>query len=104
MKYIALAALIGVFGTACATTNEGAQGRTATSASTATASAEDLERAEREGYDPYAIRCERQTVLGSRLPARQVCRPEWQWRAMESEARDAVSDFQRQSGHLNPTS
>lgn len=101
MKYIALAALIGVFATACATTDDGAPGRTAASASTATASAEDLARAEREGYDPYAIRCERQTVLGSRLPARQVCRPEWEWRAMQEVSQDAVRHVQSQGTPMN---
>lgn len=103
MKYLALAAIMGALATGCATTESGTPGRTDATATTATASPEDLARAEREGYDPYAIRCERQTVLGSRLPARQVCRPEWEWRAMQTEARDAVGDFQRQSGHINPT-
>ncbi|MGY6627600.1 MAG: hypothetical protein ACXIVL_03725 [Oceanicaulis sp.] len=96
-----MAALIGVFATACATTDDGAPGRTAASVSTATASAEDLARAEREGYDPYAIRCERQTVLGSRLPARQVCRPEWEWRAMQEVSQDAVRQVQSQGTPMN---
>ena len=104
MKYLILAAILGLSATACATTENRTQANLASDSTQATASAEDLEHAEREGYDPYAIRCERQPVLGSRLSPRQVCRPEWQWRAMQREARDAVSDFQRQSGHHNPTS
>jgi hypothetical protein len=96
MKYIALAAMLGLFASACATTEGATQARADAAASQAVASPEDLARAEREGYDPYAIRCERQTVLGSRLPARQVCRPEWEWRAMQETSQDALRNVQSQ--------
>ncbi|MBI1264825.1 MAG: hypothetical protein GC187_08840 [Alphaproteobacteria bacterium] len=101
MKYIALAAMLGLFASACATTEGATQARADAAASQAVASAEDLARAEREGYDPYAIRCERQTVLGSRLPARQVCRPEWEWRAMQETSQDAVRHVQSQGTPMN---
>ncbi|MCH8489479.1 MAG: hypothetical protein LAT81_06045 [Oceanicaulis sp.] len=104
MKYLALAAITGLFATACATTEDGTQANSAPQVVHATATAEALERAEREGYDPYAVRCERQPVLDSHLSPRQVCRQEWQWRAMQETARDAMDDLhQRQDAHTNST-
>lgn len=90
MKYWLVAAGAALFVTACATTDNSA----IESAHFAAAPAEEIEIAEREGYDPNAIRCERERVLGSRLPAREVCRPEWEWRAIRR-GTEEVSDHLR---------
>jgi hypothetical protein len=99
MKNLVLAAsAAALFATACATTGTGAPGSSAAMV-TQVASAEEVARAEREGYDPNAIRCERERVIGSRLPARQVCRPEWEWRAIQRGATETMDHIQR---HVNP--
>jgi len=98
MKYIVLAAAAGLFATACATTESTTTAASA-AAATQVASAEEVAHAEREGYDPNAIRCERERVIGSRLPARQVCRPEWEWRAIQRGATETMDHIQR---HVSP--
>lgn len=100
MKYIVLAAAAGLFATACATTEDGTAANAAPAA-TQMASAEEIERAEREGYDPNAVRCERERVIGSRLAARQVCRPEWEWRAIQRGANETMDHIQRQGIPVN---
>jgi hypothetical protein len=100
MKYFVLAASAALLATACATTENAAQG-SAAAAATMVASAEEVERAQREGYDPNAIRCERERVIGTRLPARQVCRPEWEWRAIQRGANETMDHIQRQGVPIN---
>lgn len=98
MRHIVLAAAASLLAAGCATTETADSGST-TAAVIQVASAEEVERAEREGYDPNAIRCERERVIGSRLPARQVCRPEWEWRAIQRGATETMDHIQR---HVNP--
>lgn len=93
MKILAFVVGLGLFVCSCATT-EG-ELPSAASASFESASAEEIEIAAREGYDPNAVRCERESVLGSRLPARQVCRPEWEWRAIARGAQETAEHLQR---------
>lgn len=95
LKPLLAAAGAGLFLAACATTDDGVPASAADSAEFQVASAAEVERAEREGYDPNAIRCERERVLGSRLPARQVCRPEWEWRAIARGASETMDHIQR---------
>jgi hypothetical protein len=100
MKYYVLAASAALLAAGCATTENAAPG-SAAAASTMVASAEEIERAQREGYDPNAIRCERERVIGTRLPARQVCRPEWEWRAIQRGANETMDHIQRQGVPIN---
>lgn len=100
MKYYVLATAAALLAAGCATTENAAPG-SAAAATTMVASAEEIERAEREGYDPNAIRCERERVIGTRLPARQVCRPEWEWRAIQRGATETMDHIQRQGVPVN---
>jgi hypothetical protein len=100
MKYYVLATAAALLAAGCATTDNAAPG-SAAAATTMVASAEEIERAEREGYDPNAIRCERERVIGTRLPARQVCRPEWEWRAIQRGANETMDHIQRQGVPIN---
>ncbi|MCW5725705.1 MAG: hypothetical protein KIS81_12225 [Maricaulaceae bacterium] len=93
MKLHALLAaglLIGV--SACATTNGQTSAPAAEAAPVRTAEADPA--ADRD-YDPDRIRCENQQVLGSRLPARRVCRTEAEWRALREGSQEAVREIQR---------
>ncbi|MCC5996375.1 MAG: hypothetical protein JJU18_08415 [Oceanicaulis sp.] len=95
MRYWLIAGGAALLAAACATTDDVVAASAADSAEFQVASPAEVERAEREGYDPNAIRCERERVIGSRLPARQVCRPEWEWRAIARGAQETMDHIQR---------
>jgi len=94
MRTSAILVAAGIFLTACATTETQTADTSSDTMDPAAPAAESVN-------NPDDVRCETETVSGSRLPGRRVCRTNAEWAAIRDRGREYTRDIQRVTPPIN---